>query len=246
VLPLAPDPASSLPASDVPAAVLDPASQQVPLFKKILCFGDSLTAGVTLLGLPAGSARAVLTPVEGYVPKLAFLLQREFGEGIELINSGVPSEALERGIRRLQTETLIYQPDLVLLLQGVVDINVAAPPFIRARVTLREMVRIGKGRGATVILGTVPPLNPAGFRVRDPNHVVEFNRLIRQVAEVEEVVLADHEAAFNGELSLQGPDGLHPNDDGYRVMAETWMAAILRAAVPAQAEQVNLSAFASR
>ena len=30
------------------------------------------------------------------------------------------------------------------------------------------------------------------------------------------------------DLSLQGPDGLHPNDSGYEVMAQTWFDVILR------------------
>jgi lysophospholipase L1-like esterase len=51
--------------------------------------------------------------------------------------------------------------------------------------------------------------------------------MIREEAELERVPLADHEQAFGRDLTLQGPDGLHPNDAGYEVMAETWFEAIM-------------------
>jgi len=215
---------ASSPAS---AASLD-ADFAVP-FSRILCFGDSLTAGVTLLAPELGQSvgpQAQLTPVEGYVPKLALLLGREYGEGASLNNSGVPGETTERGLRRLPGEIAAYRPDLLLLLQGVVDVNNDNPRFSAVQANLREMVRLAKSRGVTVVIGTIPPLNPEGFRTTGMANVPVLNERIRQIAAAEEIGLADHESAFAGDLTLQGPDGLHPNDAGYQMMAETWFQAI--------------------
>ena len=49
---------------------------------------------------------------------------------------------------------------------------------------------------------------------------------MREEAEAIGVVLADHEQAFGDDPGLQGPDGVHPNDNGYERMAETWLEAI--------------------
>lgn len=197
--------------------------QSQVVFRRILCFGDSLTAGVTLQ-VPPGEG--LLAPVEGYVPKLGTLLRREFGEGIELIDSGVPGETTSEGVRRLSNETLLYRPDLVLLLEGVVDVNNADPQTGEARANLRRMIEIVQGREAAVIIATVPPLNPEGFRANAPGAVRDLNEIIRGIAVRDGTPLADVERAFGDDLSLQGPDGLHPNDSGYRVIAETWFQAI--------------------
>ena len=193
-------------------------------FKRILCFGDSLTTGVTLR-MPPGEW--LLTPVEGYVPKLALLLAERYGDGFELINAGLPGETTTEGVRRLSSETLLRKPDLVLILEGVVDVNNDNPRFSDTRTNLRDMIRIARGREAHVIIGTIPPLNSEGFRANGPDNVATLNEMIRSLAEREDVRVADHEKAFGSELSHQGPDGLHPNDNGYRVMARTWFDAIV-------------------
>ena len=54
--------------------------------------------------------------------------------------------------------------------------------------------------------------------------------MIREEAESEKVPLADHERAFGRDLAGQGPDGLHPNDGGYELIAETWFDVIVELA----------------
>jgi lysophospholipase L1-like esterase len=184
-----------------------------------------LTLGVTSRTVPVGPS--LLASVEGYAPKLARLLALEFGGDLSLINSGIGAEGTESGSDRFSAETRVYKPDLVLLLEGVVDVNNPRPRFDVARKNLREMMRTANGRRIPLIIGTVPPLNPQGFRTRGAENVPVLNDIIRQLAAEEGVPVADHEEAFGGDLSLQGPDGLHPNSRGYEVMAETWFQAIV-------------------
>jgi lysophospholipase L1-like esterase len=202
-----------------PALVAD-----VP-FRKILCFGDSLTYGVTLeaLSLPPG-AQADLTLVEGYVPKLWRLLESKYGSGFELVNAGVPGETTVEGVERLRTELQVFDPDLVLLLEGIVDINNSSPRFPVVRENLVHMMGLVKREGALVIIGTYPLLNPDGFRTTGAQYVPRLNDVIRQEAARLSVPVADHEKA--ADLNGQGPDGLHPNNLGYEGMANTWLAAI--------------------
>ena len=194
-------------------------------FRKILCFGDSITYGVTLeaLSLPPG-AQADLSLVEGYVPKLWRLLESKYGSGFDLINAGVPGERTTEGVERLRTELRVFEPDLVLLLEGIVDVNGSSPRFPVVRENLVDMMGLVKREGALVIIGTYPLLNPDGYRTTGAQNVPRLNDVIRQEANRLSVPVADHELA--NELAGQGPDGLHPNNIGYETMAGTWLAAI--------------------
>lgn len=193
------------------------------LFKRILCFGDSLTYGTTSR---ADGFMPTLTAVEGYVPKLARLLSAEYGEGLALINSGIGGETSSEGVERLSGELRLYDPDLVLLLEGVVDVNSQNPRFPLVRANLNEMMRRVLRSGKQVIIATYPPLNPEGFRIQGIDNVPRLNDVIRQEAKQLDVLVADHENDWSGNMSGQGPDGLHPNDSGYEMMARTWLNSI--------------------
>jgi lysophospholipase L1-like esterase len=220
-----PMPTGALPIASEMAARDAPVRIDMP-FHKILCFGDSITYGVTLhaIGLPAGS-HSDLALVEGYVPKLWRGLQSKYGGEFTLVNAGVPGEGTLAGAARIRRELLLHEPDLVLLLEGVIDVNNDAPSFPVVRDNLADLLRQVRIQGAPVVLGTYPLLNPGGFRASNPENIAMLNELIRRLAGEQGVVIADHERAF-GNLGGQGPDGLHPNNIGYEVMADTWLGAI--------------------
>ena len=191
---------------------------------RVLCFGDSFTFGTTQRGLPG---LATLSPIEGYLPKLAGLLESELDDDFTLVNSGLGGEDTSEGLARLPAELRIYNPDLVLLWLGVVDVNTTEKArFTLARNNLTAMMRMIKSHGAQVVIGTYPAMNPDGFRALAPEHIPRLNSVIRQEANAEQVSIAGHERAFGDDLTLIGTDGLHPNDNGYRVIAETWFEAI--------------------
>jgi len=204
------------------AVAIGQTTQDFP-FKRILCFGDSLTYGTTSR---VGGFLPTLTGVEGYVPKLARLLSQEYGEGLELINSGIGGETSTEGVERLSGELRLYNPDLVLLLEGIVDVNSSNPRFPLVRANLNEMMRRVLRSGSQVIIATYPPLNPEGFRINGIENIPRLNVVIRQEANQQDVLVADHESDWNGNMSGQGPDGLHPNDSGYEMMAVTWLNSI--------------------
>lgn len=198
-------------------------------FRRILCFGDSLTYGVTSRAGEATTATtgwSVLAPVEGYVPKLERLLVQEYGGAFELIASGVGAETLPEGLERLSYEVRLHQPDLVLLLEGVVDVSKETPGFPGVRDNLNEMMRVVIRHDVEIIIGTYPLLDPQGWRNQWSDHVPRLNDIIRQEAKRQSVHIADHEKAFGTDMRGQGPDGLHPNDEGYEIMSRTWLEQI--------------------
>jgi lysophospholipase L1-like esterase len=194
-------------------------------FKTILCFGDSITYGITLQAPGPDAGEGVLSLTEGYVPKLWRLLEAEHGTGIMLVNDGIGGETTDDGLARFQEEVQTYRPDLVLLLEGVVDVNNDAPRFPVVRANLAEMMHIAHREGTHVIIGTYPLLSPDGFRNSGAENVPRLNDIIRQEAAKQGVPVADHEKAFT-DTTGQGPDGLHPNNLGYEVIAQVWFDAI--------------------
>lgn len=157
----------------------------------ILAFGDSLTYG-------SGAKQE-----ESYPAVLSRLT------GFEVINGGIPGEVTTAGLARLPGILDEIQPQLMILCHGgndmlrQQDLNVAAD-------NLRSMIRLARRQGISVILLAVPRpgvfLTPPGF--------------YEQVAEemgvpIESEVLPD----ILSTRSLKS-DRIHPNRDGYRVMAE--------------------------
>jgi lysophospholipase L1-like esterase len=127
-------------------------------------------------------------------------------------------------------------PEALLLLEGVNDLNGGRDAAIPAVVDgLRSMVRLARGRGIAVFLGTLLPERPGGFRAFAPASIVPANKLIRDVAIAEGAVLVDLYLTFEGQTdTLLGADGLHPTEGGYQKMAETFFTAVRdRLEVPA-------------
>lgn len=199
-------------------------------FKKILCFGDSLTIGVTQQsGDYTGGYRAELAMVEGYVPKLARRLEERYGTGIELVVEGVGGENTREALDRIDTFIHRHEPDVVLILTGIVDVNVEVVRFPVVRTNLAEMMRIVQLRGAYPVIGTYPPVSPGGFRVFAIENIARLNDVIRQEAKGRNVAIADHEVDAPVKFSGQGSDGVHPNNNGYEAMAQTWFESIEQA-----------------
>ena len=119
-------------------------------------------------------------------------------------------------------------PEVLLLLEGVNDLNGGTDATLAMVVSgLQSMVRMARGRGVVVFLGTLLPQRPGGFRAFAPDAIVPANDLIRDMARAEGAELVDLYQAFDGQVdTLIGGDGLHPNEAGYQQMAETFFAAI--------------------
>jgi lysophospholipase L1-like esterase len=94
---------------------------------------------------------------------------------------------------------------------------------------LQKMIDAAKASGMKVILGTIPPMVPPGAFGRAVGYqiVPSFNDQVRAMATSSGVPLADVYAAFGSDAStLIGFDGLHPTPDGYKRIADTFLAAI--------------------
>jgi len=193
---------------------------------RYVAFGDSMSDGV--LGLAPFAVGDPGPPV-GYAFKLRTLLSARYtAQTFSVTDEGVGGETVPGGLERLPGVLTRDAPEALLLLEGVNDLNGARDAAIPAVVNgLRSMVRLARGRGIAVFLGTLLPQRPGGFRALAPGSIEPANNLIRGMALDEGAVLVDLYQTFDGQTdTLLGADGLHPNGEGYQKMAETFFTAI--------------------
>ncbi|MDE3156064.1 MAG: hypothetical protein KGN76_13225 [Acidobacteriota bacterium] len=195
-----------------------------------VAFGDSITQGtITMFN---GLLQLVVNPVS-YPYKLQNLLQTEHSDQrIHVYNEGVQGEATgtgsqEWGITRLPGVLDADNPQVLLLLEGVNDLDGLGSAGIQPTIqNLQTMIQDAQARGITVLLGTLLAQRPGGYRAISINLVQPFNQQLEVMAASMGVTVVDFYTPFSQDLSLLGPDGLHPNADGYTKMAQIWQNAI--------------------
>jgi lysophospholipase L1-like esterase len=170
-----------------------PSSKLTPLApgSVVLAFGDSLTYGTGA------------NEEESYPAHLAKL------SGWRVVREGVPGEVSAAGLARLPAALDEHRPRLLLLCHGGNDFLQRLPKAAAAE-NLRAMIRLAKERGVEVALIGTPEfgfmLSPAEFYAAIAK---EFR--IPYEGDVLSKILRD---------SNLKSDQVHPNAQGYRLMAE--------------------------
>lgn len=157
----------------------------------LLAFGDSLTFGTGA------------TEDESYPAQLARLTGRR------VAREGVPGEVSATGLARLPAALDAHQPRLLLLCHAGNDF-LRRLPRSQAAENLRAMIRLAKSRGIEVLLiGTPEP----GITVTPPDFYAEIAKefKIPYEGDVLTKILRDS--------SLKA-DQVHPNAQGYKLMAQ--------------------------
>jgi lysophospholipase L1-like esterase len=188
-----------------------------------LAFGDSITWG-------DGS-----TDLSGYRGYLRDRLHAYWRKGA-VEASGIPGTKSEAGSERAPGVLADYRPAYLLILYGTNDWNDPQcrdwfPCFTID--SLRAIVNHTRGAGAKPILATLPPVNP-DYEDRNASArnawVRQANDAIHALAQEEQVPVAEVHAEFSSQPSLPPlfNDFLHPNNDGYHLIANAFFEAITR------------------
>lgn len=166
----------------------------------VLAFGDSLTYGTG-----AGAA-------ESYPAQLESLIGRR------VVREGVPGEVTAAALARLPGALDAHAPKLLILCIGGND-------FLRnlgksaAAGNVREMVRMTRERGIDVVLIGTPE---KGITMTPPDFYAEIAESFRIPYEGKVLGRVLRDSALKS-------DPIHPNAQGYRLIAER-IAALLREA----------------
>jgi acyl-CoA thioesterase-1 len=193
----------------------------------VVCLGDSTTAGTPLFKSPIESPPAGEGDERS---QFGYWLERAHPEW-RVLNRGVNGERSDEIERRFARDVMAHSPRVIVIIAGVNDVYQGRDA---AQVTarLRSMYDLAGAAGIAVVAGTIVPYNTATASQNAEMHAI--NAWIVQEARRDSNVLAVDTrlavAAPEDPDRLSGsPDGLHPDIDGYRRMAEALAPAISRA-----------------
>jgi lysophospholipase L1-like esterase len=216
---------------------------------RFLAFGDSITAGEDGVdgGPPTGGLcqpvvtstagvhqRVILPDAQTYPGQLQTELSARYPtQSPTVVKRGCPGESVTGPNTRPRFDALVSsgQYDVVLIMEGSNNLEspTSSDPVGTAAVALRLLVGDAKSVGIRPLLATIPPMSAAGRRGGGATLVPLLNERIVEIGGAENLTIVDVYAAFNGNLSLLGDDGLHPNASGYGVIADAFFAAIKNA-----------------
>ncbi|MFC4411440.1 SGNH/GDSL hydrolase family protein [Chungangia koreensis] len=214
---------------------------------KILCFGDSLTRGVSFIN-------GRLKILKNNYPNVLQNLFNEQSNEVEIVNKGVFNDNSCLMMDRLERDVFAEKPHYVIIGVGGNDCDFpwvevakreqdeyeATVPLEQYRENMTTMISKIQDEGITPILSSLPPLDP----VRYYNRIVQsfssnvsdwickvggiehwhsqYNRALKQVAQELDVLIIDVRTAIKraGDLKeLISDDGIHLTEKGYEVFA---------------------------
>jgi acyl-CoA thioesterase-1 len=176
--------------------------------KKILVFGDSLSASYNI-------------PTDkGWVNLLKQELQNKQADSgiadISIANASISGETSAGGLTRFQSQIKKTQPDIVILELGAND-GLRGYDLTTTRQNLLAMIKMSQQINASVLLaGIHMPPNYGRTYTRN------FDQIFTDLAKMDNVSLIPfilEGVATNPELMQN--DGLHPNEEGQKVIVTT-------------------------
>ena len=173
---------------------------------------------------------------EGYPVELEDLINEKLWPS-QVRNAGKSGERTSDGVNRLEILLNIYSLDYVFLLEGTNDVING----VSYKTTLNNLgIMIDKciAHNVTPIIATLPPMK-IGVSVSRGGYIDEipryYNPGIKSIASEKGIEVSDQYAALIGRWNKYSDDGIHPNEAGYSVMAQTWFdtVAFIKPAVTA-------------
>ncbi len=191
---------------------------------KVICFGDSLTAGFQV--------PTEVNPTGRETPYGRFLAEW-IGASVEIVISGICGELTREMVLRFRRDVLEQQPTHVVLLGGTNDLGWNAQPADIMN-NLVKMYELSRSSQIVPIPVTVPSLrmdvvgggsDAETWLGQHLSRRAELNRMIREYALSEGLTWIDLFGATvdstTGQLAEPfSNDGLHLTTAGYRLLAQ--------------------------
>jgi lysophospholipase L1-like esterase len=187
-------------------------------------------ANAALAGQPPGAPRVVFmgdSIVDGWK------LEKSFpGEGF--VNRGIGGQHTWQMVARFPADALALKPGVVVFLGASNDIA-GGVPFDIILANIQSMIRACRENNIRMVVSPVLPVSDYAPNLprtpkRPPERILEFNKALQTICRVEGAryldlhsPLIDQAGLMRAELSK---DGLHPNEDGYKIMAPIVLEAI--------------------
>ena len=182
--------------------------QQADTRKKLVVFGDSLSAGYGL------------GPGESYPDDLQRKLDAA-GYAWHVVNLGISGDTTEGGVARLD-HAIGLQPSIAIVELGGND-GLRGLPLAVTRMNLETMIDAFQGVGAKVVLAgmTLPPNYGADY-------IRGFEKIYRELASAHHCTLIPFLLAdiVTPDLRYLQRDGIHPTAEGAEIVSGTVLRAL--------------------
>lgn len=177
---------------------------------RVVCFGDSITR-------------------VGYATVLGDRVHAE------VINAGKSGNSTVGGLKRLQAEVLDQHPDVVVILFGTNDSRLAEPKLVvsveQYGKNLETMITQCHAIGATVLVGTVPPIVAEPYFKRHAREnfdkaggldkvLADYRQKAIDVATAHGAAVIDLQTLLAKRPEWVGKDGVHPSKEGRDIIAD--------------------------
>ena len=194
----------------------------------LLFVGCSESDGELRKGFESGRYQTVVafgdSIVEGYRQPEGWpeMLERDLSvryAGVRIINEGVSGNTAGDGLKRIQKDVLVHDPDLVLIAFGLNDMKngVSVSQF---KGDLSSILLEISASGAQPVLFTTTRLQQGASMLARLNPA-PFNDSIRTLAGDMDIPFIDVNKEFKGlNTSQYLMDAAHPNAEGYRKLAD--------------------------
>ena len=193
----------------------------------VLAFGDSITRGTGDRNPPYAEIDSVehMFSEAGYPKRVEKMLN------IPVDNYGNPGESLvEDGMRRFLYSIRHHAPDVAIISEGTNDARYRADTS-KIYNCLQTMINVASYYNTFPVLMNLAP-TCCDHSGQYP-YIKEYNNVYKAVALTNDITLANISHAFSNICNssrcylLNLPEGLHPNIEGYNIMAEVVAAALL-------------------
>jgi len=165
--------------------------------------------------------------------------------GKPYINRGISGQTTPQMLIRFRPDVIDLKPKVVVILAGTNDLagNTGPMEVEAIEENLQSMAELAMAHGIGVVFSSVLPINDynknaQGASVirssgRPPNKIIALNQWMKKYAEDNKQVYLDYFSAVVDDKGFMKAeltrDGLHPNADGYKIMAPLAEEAIKRA-----------------
>jgi len=159
--------------------------------------------------------------------------------GKPYVNRGISGQTTPQMLVRMFPDVIDLKPAAVIILAGTNDIARNTGPETPTMIeeNLQAMTELAQAHGIKVILCSITPIADYGpnkmSEGRPPADILKINAWMKEYAAQAHAIYCDYFAAVVDGQGFLKPgisrDGLHPNADGYKLMAPVAEAAISKA-----------------
>jgi len=165
--------------------------------------------------------------------------------GKPYVNRGIGGQTTPQMLIRFRPDVIDLHPKVVIILAGTNDIAGNTGPMRLEDIegNYASMAELAKIHGIRVVFASVVPINNYTSRAtplflqRSPEKILQLNAWLKDYCQKNGYVYLDYFSAMVDEKGMLksnlAEDGLHPNKNGYKIMAPLAEVAIQKAqAVP--------------